>query len=315
MDATAPPELCAMHSTRTPDWNTCGVPHHQWPQNRFYQRNVARVMKTVVNSALPIEPGRSWPNQPLKRRASHSSDSLNSRPAMSPSAQARTASVLSHSLGIGEPSLEWSRSRRPLRGPSASWSHKRRDRVLHARRQALPHRLPLPRALVDELLQALLVAVGEARRHRLDRLAAPVEHQAAQVGLAPAALIAARQRAEHLRREGDQLAARLGKLRRLHELRVLRMVPPMTTMISSPGFAAAQRRPAQANGVLLVAGANRTLREHRRPSESTQLDRKTRFPALCSSIALATRPPRPGRRSSSPLPPASPGWRASRCRA
>src|SRR5450830_1562745 len=101
--------------------------------------------------------------------------------------------------------------------------------------------------------EALLVAAFEARRHGLDRLAAPVEHQAAQVGLAPAALIAARQRAEHLRREGDQLATRLGKLRRLHELRVLGMVPPMTTMISSPGFAAAQRRPAQANGVLLEA--------------------------------------------------------------
>lgn len=55
----------------------------------------------------------------------------------------------------------------------------------------------------------------------------------------------------------------------------------------------------------LVAGANRTLREHRRPSESTQLDRKTRFPALSSSIALATRPPRPGRRSS--LPPTKTG--------
>src|SRR5450830_844946 len=99
--------------------------------------------------------------------------------------------------------------------------------------------------------EALLVAVGEARRHGLDRLAAPVEQQAAQVGLAPAALVAAWQRAEHLRGEGDQLAARLDKLRRPHELRVLGMVPPTTTMISSPGFAAAQRRPAQANGVLL----------------------------------------------------------------
>src|SRR5450830_1876696 len=101
--------------------------------------------------------------------------------------------------------------------------------------------------------EALLVAVGEARRHGLDRLAAPVEQQAAQVGLAPAALVAAWQRGEHLRREGDQLAARLGKLRRPHELRVLGMVPPRATMISSPGFAAAQRRPAQANGVLLAS--------------------------------------------------------------
>src|SRR5450756_2153086 len=108
--------------------------------------------------------------------------------------------------------------------------------------------------------EALLVAVRKARRQRLDRLAAPVEHQAAQVGLAPAALVAAWQRGELVAFAAqmlaplprcDQLAARLGKLRRLHELRVLGMIPPMTTMISSPGFAAAQRRPAQANGVLL----------------------------------------------------------------
>src|SRR5450756_576179 len=99
--------------------------------------------------------------------------------------------------------------------------------------------------------EALLVAVGQARRQRLDRLAAPVEHQAAQVGLTPAALVGSWQRGEHLRREGDQVAARPGKLCRLHELRVLGMVPPTTTMISSPGFAAAQRRPAQADGVLL----------------------------------------------------------------
>jgi hypothetical protein len=37
--------------------------------------------------------------------------------------------------------------------------------------------------------EALLVAVGEARRQRLDRLAAPVEDQAAQVGLAPTVCI------------------------------------------------------------------------------------------------------------------------------
>jgi hypothetical protein len=68
-----------------------------------------------------------------------------------------------------------------------------------AHRQALAHRLPGPGALVDELLQALLVSVGEPRRHGLDRLAPAVEHQAARVGLAPATLIAGWQRAQHLR--------------------------------------------------------------------------------------------------------------------
>src|SRR5450830_491833 len=99
--------------------------------------------------------------------------------------------------------------------------------------------------------EALLIAVRKARRQRLDRLAAPVEHQAAQVGLAPAALVVARQRGEHLRREGDQVAARLGKLRRLHELRVLRMVPSRSTRCSTTGFAASGLGPARANGALL----------------------------------------------------------------
>ncbi|HQG55067.1 MAG TPA: hypothetical protein PLT83_06225 [Thermoleophilia bacterium] len=66
----------------------------------------------------------------------------------------------------------------------------RRD---HAPRQALSDRLPLPGALVHELLKALLVAVGQAHRHGLDRLATPVEHETAQVGLTPATLVASRQ--------------------------------------------------------------------------------------------------------------------------
>src|SRR5665647_579376 len=91
----------------------------------------------------------------------------------------------------------------------------------------------------------------DGRRHGLDRLAAPVEHQAAQVGLTPAALVGSWQRGEHLRREGDQLAAHLGKLRRPHELRVLRMVPSRSTRCSTTGFAASGLGPARANGVLL----------------------------------------------------------------
>src|SRR5450830_624429 len=85
--------------------------------------------------------------------------------------------------------------------------------------------------------EALLAAVRKARRHRLDRLAAPVEHQAAQVCLAPAALVAAWQRAEHLRREGDQVAARPGKLRRLHNGATPRMVPSPSTRCPTRGFA------------------------------------------------------------------------------
>src|SRR5450756_1823794 len=101
--------------------------------------------------------------------------------------------------------------------------------------------------------ETLLVAVGQARRQRLDRLAAPVEHQAAQVGLTPAALVAAWQRAEHLRREGDQVAARLGKLRRLHNGATPRMVPSPSTRCPTRGFAESGLGPARANGALLRA--------------------------------------------------------------
>ena len=79
-------------------------------------------------------------------------------------------------------------------------------------RQALPHRRLIPGRLVDELLQALLVAVGQAGGHRLDRLAAAVEHQAAQVDLAPAALVLALHRLEHLLGEGLQALTDCGQL-------------------------------------------------------------------------------------------------------
>jgi len=75
-------------------------------------------------------------------------------------------------------------------------------------------------------------------------MAAPVEHQAAQVGLAPAAPVAAWQPSEHLRREGDQLAARLGKLRRLHELGPCGMVSSRPTSRSATGFAESGLQPA-----------------------------------------------------------------------
>lgn len=81
------------------------------------------------------------------------------------------------------------------------------DLDVHPQRQVPAHRLGPPRRLVDELLQALLVAVLQAVRHRLDRLALAVEHQPPQVDLSPAALIIARHRLEHLLCELDQAAA------------------------------------------------------------------------------------------------------------
>src|SRR5437016_3676432 len=44
-----------------------------------------------------------------------------------------------------------------------------RDRAAQPARETAPHGLPRPRALIDELLQTLLIAVGPPGRHRLDR--------------------------------------------------------------------------------------------------------------------------------------------------
>ena len=96
----------------------------------------------------------------------------------------------------------------------------------HPAGEALSNRAPVPRRLVDELLQALLVAILEPSRHRLDRLAPAVEHQPAHVDLAPAALILARHRLKHLRGEVDEPAPDPRELPRLQPGHVLHCHPP-----------------------------------------------------------------------------------------
>ena len=102
------------------------------------------------------------------------------------------------------------------------------DHRRHLLREPLADRPPVPGALADELLQRLLVAVGEALGHGLDRLALAVQHQPTQIALTPAALIGARQRLEHLGGEGDQAPSRLGQLGRGH--RVLTSTLSSSTM-------------------------------------------------------------------------------------
>ncbi|GAA3774626.1 hypothetical protein GCM10022403_006900 [Streptomyces coacervatus] len=67
-----------------------------------------------------------------------------------------------------------------------------------------PHRRPLPRRLVDELLQCLHVPVRQPLGHRLDRLAPAVQHQPPQIALALGPLILARHRGEHISHEQPQ---------------------------------------------------------------------------------------------------------------
>jgi hypothetical protein len=102
------------------------------------------------------------------------------------------------------------------------------DRRRHLSGEPLADRPPVPGALADELLQRLLVAVGEALGHGLDRLALAVQHQPTQIDLTPATLIGARQGLEHLGGEGDQAPAHLGQLGRCH--RVLTSTLSSSTM-------------------------------------------------------------------------------------
>jgi hypothetical protein len=60
-----------------------------------------------------------------------------------------------------------------------------REGVLDALGHLLPEREPVPRALVEELLQVLFVAVGQPYRHRAGALALAIEQETAQVHTAP----------------------------------------------------------------------------------------------------------------------------------
>ncbi len=94
------------------------------------------------------------------------------------------------------------------------------DRGGHALGEAAAHRRRVPGGLVDELLQRLLqrvgvrvgVAAGQPGGHGLDRLALAVQQQPAQVALAPAALVLARDGLEEVLGEGGQAGADAAKL-------------------------------------------------------------------------------------------------------
>ena len=79
--------------------------------------------------------------------------------------------------------------------------------------------------LVHELLQVLLVAVRQPRGHRLDRLAAAVQHQAPQIAVALGPLILARHRGEHIGHEQRQ--------RRPNTVHFMRVHTPNMLLISS----------------------------------------------------------------------------------
>jgi len=72
------------------------------------------------------------------------------------------------------------------------------DRLAHLGRQASLDGGVIPRGLAHELLQRLHVAVGQALGHGLDGLAPPVQHESAQVAVAPGPGVLAGDRSEDL---------------------------------------------------------------------------------------------------------------------
>jgi hypothetical protein len=102
------------------------------------------------------------------------------------------------------------------------------------------HRPPIPRGDRDEVVQRLVVHLTQTGGHRLDRLAAPVQHQPAQVTLPTNALIGARQRLEDVLGEGFQALADSGQLGRCDARHPVPFCP-----IQKGGFTHTQ--PSQAN--------------------------------------------------------------------
>ena len=71
----------------------------------------------------------------------------------------------------------------------------------HALRQPLPNRLPIPGTLSDQLLHGLHVALGQPRRHGLDRFAFAIQQQAAHINRTPVASLAPSQRLQQIDQE------------------------------------------------------------------------------------------------------------------
>src|ERR1019366_5358154 len=74
----------------------------------------------------------------------------------------------------------------------------RRQLPAHPPSKRTTHRHRIPRRLVHELLQTLLIPVSQPRRHRLNRLPLPIQHQTPQIHLTPTTLIPPPHRNEHL---------------------------------------------------------------------------------------------------------------------
>jgi hypothetical protein len=101
------------------------------------------------------------------------------------------------------------RGRARFQVPGVVEDHRFRGQLAgHPLGQLGAHQRWIPRRVGYELLQGLLVAVGQACGHRLDRLAFTVHHQPAQLARAPPSPVLTSDRGEHVASEGLQLVTR-----------------------------------------------------------------------------------------------------------
>jgi hypothetical protein len=71
----------------------------------------------------------------------------------------------------------------------------------HPFAQPLPDRIPLPRALSDELLQGLHIAIGQTSGQRLDRFPLAIQQQSTDIHSGPMAALATTYRLDKIRQE------------------------------------------------------------------------------------------------------------------
>jgi hypothetical protein len=191
------------------DVSVCGVAEHRWRDDPPFTQLVDHVQRQLPlglmahlvghparRAAWIAVPGLGQEQPPIQRTRRLRRDRANRHADLAVAGLAQRAAVLP---GDADRHLA-------LFGKPGVVDHPRlgRDRLAHPHRQPLADRLPLPRRLIDELLQALLIAVLQAGGHRLDALALAIEHQPTQIHLAPAPLILAAHRLEQLRRELDK---------------------------------------------------------------------------------------------------------------
>jgi hypothetical protein len=180
------------------------LPQGQADATRFGERSRSRVTKPCATKTSVTWWCQPTQPRPSKRAAGllgdrvdrHRKLAVGGLAAACPSTGAaphRAAAVLGKAGVVGHPQGRLQRRGHHLSQPSA-------------------HRPPVPREDGDEVVQRLVVHLAEPGGHRLDRLAATVQQQPAQVALRQGAPISACKRGEDVVGQGLQASTNPGQL-------------------------------------------------------------------------------------------------------